>query len=185
MVARDGFHRVGVGQSADLAAGAGQGEERDESDSLFTAGSQHRVVDPAVVDAVPVLYCDHGRDLLSLRKVLHTNIRQPQMPNQAGLAEFSQYSEVLGDRLESGLAQVDQVQAVQPELAQIVLDQAAKLTRLGEAGFGRADLCGDLQVARVGGEGLPDGVVAQLGRLNRASRRGARTSDRRRPCRCG
>ena len=55
------------------------------------------------------------------------------MPDQAGLLELGQDAEVLGHRLQAALAQVDEVEVVAAEGAQVGLDERGQLVGPGQA----------------------------------------------------
>lgn len=87
------------------------------------------------------------------------------MADEPGLAQVGQCAEALGDRIVADDAQVDHVEVVAAELAQVLLDLAAQLSRggMGEPLARRvpagSDLGGDDEVVRVGGQGPVDEFV--------------------------
>jgi hypothetical protein len=92
-----------------------------ERDALLATRAQVFVAD-AMVEAVPVLYAHDRGDGLGLREMVRADIGDAQVPDQAGVAQFRERSEVLGDRVEAVQAEVDYVQMVPAELTQVLLD---------------------------------------------------------------
>lgn len=161
----DRAHRRVVGHAALFSAGAGDGEVRNERDVLFAAGPQQLLAAIVEIDAVTVLDAHHRRDRLGLRQVRRPDVGQAQVPDQPRVAQFGQLPEVLGHRLQVVLAQVDHVEMVAAELAQVLLDLAAQFVGAGHrpAGFRlRADLGGNDQAGRVRVQRLLDEVVGPV-----------------------
>jgi hypothetical protein len=149
-----GARAVRVGR-AGFASLAGDREEGDERDALLPTGSQDIVAEAPRVDAVPILHADHRRDGPRLVELFDTHIGNAQVPDEPGLAQPGQHTEVLGYRTLAGAAQVHHIEVVEAELAQVLLHLPAQLvgrrpgqplTRRAPAG---ADLGGDDQVVRV------------------------------------
>jgi hypothetical protein len=100
-----------------------------------------------------------------LGQVLRAGVGYPEVADQADVAQLGQRTEVPGDRVQPGQAQVYQVQVIAAELAQVLLDLPAQLGRGGLvqplAGRvpARADLGGDDQVVGVGGQRGVDQLI--------------------------
>ena len=109
-----------------------------------------------MAEAVGVLHAYHRRDLLGLGEVLRAGVGYPEVADQADVAQLGQRTEVPGDRVQPGQAQVYQVKVIAAELAQVLLDLPAQLGRgglvqpLASRVPARADLGGDDQVVGVG-----------------------------------
>lgn len=54
-----------------------------------------------------------------------------EVPDQAGVAQLGEHSEVFGDRVLTHTAEVHQVQVVAAELMRVLLDVGAQLIRPG------------------------------------------------------
>lgn len=136
----ESVHGVVVGHSADLSAGAGQCEERDERDALRTATAEHLIVDPSEIDAVPILDRDDRRYGLRLREVIESHVGEAEMPDQPRFTQLRQGREVLGDRVEAVLTQIHQIEVIAAERAQVRLHLGPQLVGSGQPVLGRADL---------------------------------------------
>jgi hypothetical protein len=121
----DSAHRVVMRHAVGFSAGAGQREERDERDALRTAHGQHLVVDPSEIDAVPILNRDDGRNGLRLHEVFDTHVGEAEIPDQPCFPQLRQGREVLGDRPEAVLTQVDQIEVISAKRAQVRFDQGS------------------------------------------------------------
>lgn len=78
------------------------------------------------VDAVPVLHADHRGDGLCLGQVFRCDAGDSEVADQPRLAQLGQRAEVLGDGLLAHDAQVDDVEVVAAQLAQVLLDLTAQ-----------------------------------------------------------
>ena len=166
-----------------LAALARDREERHEGEPLLAAGAQDLLGarEPGV-DAEAVLHADDRDDRLRLRELLEPDVGHAQICRTRPASRSSARAPKCSP-IEPGPegAQVDQVEVVTAELAQVLLHLAAQLLRgrPGQPPAGgvtpRADLGGDHEVVRVGRERAVDELVG------RAQRRRSRT----RRCRCG
>jgi hypothetical protein len=79
--------------------------------------------------AVPVLHADHRRDGPGLVELSHGDAGDAELPDQPGVAQVGQGGEPLGQRILALHPQVDHVEMVAAELAQVLLDLAAQLVR--------------------------------------------------------
>ncbi len=183
-------HAVGLGDLGDLglarrvaatvrggggkAAGdAGRdGEEGHEGDAMLGARVEQGVV-LTFRQPVPVLHAHHRRDLHRLGQLLRPDVGDAEVPDQSRFAQFGEGAEVLGDG--AGLpvhprapAQVDDVEVVEPELADVLLDLGAQLLRprvleRAVAGAACAHFRGDDQLVGVRLQRRADQLVDRAG----------------------
>ena len=105
------------------------------------------------------------------------DVGDAEVADQACLAQLCESTEVLGYRLLAHPAQVDEVEVVSAELAQVLLHMTAQILRTGRGAplprvvAVRADLGGDEQIVRVRGERGVDEFVggAQRGEVEGGS----------------
>lgn len=110
-----------------------------------------------------VLHADHRR----LGELRGSDVGQAEVADETGVAQGGQGGEVPGDRagpVAGRDAEVDHVQVVAAQPAQVLLDLAAELPGGGPGplagrGAARPDLGGDDQIVRVGGERPADQLV--------------------------
>ena len=146
-------------------------KERYETDILLDAEPDQFVVLAACRDAVLVLDADDGSDRLRLGQVFRADVRDAEFADQALLSQFGQRAEAVGERTGPAFQahadpEVDHVEVVAAELAQVFLDLPAQLLRAcrirkpvsGGVPSG-ADLCGDDQVVHIGRQRGVDQLV--------------------------
>ena len=79
-----------------------------------------------VIEAEAVLDADDRGDGLRLVQLADADVRDAEVPDQARGPQVGQRAEVIGDGVQSRIAaQVDHVEVVAAELAQVLLDLAA------------------------------------------------------------
>jgi hypothetical protein len=163
----DGQHLVVVGIACRcFALVAGDREVGHERDALcFAQVDQAVLVGPAAVEGIGVLDTGHRRDGLGLGEIVGPDAGDAEVPDEPGVAKFGQCAEVLGDGVGGLPAEVDEVEVITAELAQVLLDLAAQLR--GRGGFlplpgsvaGRADLGRDDQIVGVGRQCAVDQLI--------------------------
>ena len=135
-------------------------------------------------DIVHVLHANHRRDLLRFRELRGVNVAQADVFDQTLLLEFGQNLHRFGHRharwfRHAAGAQVDHVERVQPQVAQVVMDGALQALAGVDLNPGfvlaanRAHLGDDHQTFRVRVERLLDDLVGDV------------RARRSRWCRCG
>ena len=92
------------------------------------------VISGRCLQPVAVLHADHRRDRPCLGQLLRADPGYAQMADQPGGTQRSEGGEMFSDRRAFGAArdaQVDHVEVISAELAQILLNLPAQLARLG------------------------------------------------------
>ena len=120
---RDGEHGVVVGPlRPPLPRVTGDREERHERHPLLPAGPEEVTGVRRRADTEAVLHAHHRCDGLRLGQVRGPDIGDAQVADEAGVAQFGQHTEVLGDRVDRVGAQVHQVEENLRQLGRDHLD---------------------------------------------------------------
>ena len=153
----------------------GEAAEREVGhvgDALCGEGLDQVVIDP-VGEVVEVLHAHDRRDRLGLGGLLRGDGADAEMLDQSFLLHLRERDERLGDRARLGAveppdAQIDDIEGVEAEVDEVVVHGLAQLLgrpRVWPAALCvaiRPDLGDDMQLVRIGVQGLLDDLVRDV-----------------------